>query len=250
MHRHRELELNLVSRGVATYMLRDRRYEMGVGSAVWLFPGQDHVLSHRSSDMCMWVIVFKPRLVARVCTTGPAVSARQQNPQGVFCRTLDQADAVRLHDLAQSVLDSAGNDATFNAGLAFLLQVAWNVFDRAQHRPGGDTVHPAVRAAAHLLTKPDCPESVDEIADQVGLSSTRLSHLFRQQMGLRLVDFRNRVRLERFLTLYGEGTRLKMLAAALRAGFGSYAQFHRVFTTQMGCGPREHFPPALPSTGD
>jgi AraC-like DNA-binding protein len=30
-----------------------------------------------------------------------------------------------------------------------------------------------------------------------------------------------------------------MLAAALHAGFGSYTQFHRVFTATMGRSPRE-----------
>ncbi|NBB96178.1 MAG: AraC family transcriptional regulator [Planctomycetes bacterium] len=33
----------------------------------------------------------------------------------------------------------------------------------------------------------------------------------------------------------------RTLASALQAGFGSYAQFHRVFRQYVGATPREHF---------
>jgi hypothetical protein len=36
-HRHDELEVNLVVRGLATYLLGDRRYDLGEGTLAWLF---------------------------------------------------------------------------------------------------------------------------------------------------------------------------------------------------------------------
>lgn len=47
-HRHAELELNLVVRGRASYLLGERRYDMTPGTLTWLFPGQDHVLVDES----------------------------------------------------------------------------------------------------------------------------------------------------------------------------------------------------------
>ena len=67
-----------------------------------------------------------------------------------------------------------------------------------------------------------------------------MSRLFKQQTGVALVDFRNRQRVEKFLDFYGTGQRRTMLDAALEAGFGSYAQFHRVFKRVRGCSPVEH----------
>jgi AraC-like DNA-binding protein len=49
--------------------------------------------------------------------------------------------------------------------------------------------------------------------------------------------FRNQQRLHRFLYLYGRGQRTTALAAALGAGFGSYAQFYRVFREEVGRSP-------------
>ncbi|MBA3709824.1 MAG: helix-turn-helix domain-containing protein, partial [Planctomycetes bacterium] len=69
-----------------------------------------------------------------------------------------------------------------------------------------------------------------------GLSASRLSRLFKQQIGLALVDYRNRLRIERFLAA-PRMPEASLLDAALAAGFGSYPQFHRVFKRMMGCAP-------------
>src|SRR5207247_2295767 len=53
-HRHAELEVNLVVRGSASYLLGERRYELTPGTLTWLFPGQDHVLVEESADHELW----------------------------------------------------------------------------------------------------------------------------------------------------------------------------------------------------
>jgi AraC-like DNA-binding protein len=58
-------------------------------------------------------------------------------------------------------------------------------------------------------------------------------------MGVSLVGYRNQLRLERFMKIMDAG-RSTMLEAALGAGFGSYAQFHRVFQAQRGVTPRAY----------
>jgi AraC-like DNA-binding protein len=63
-----------------------------------------------------------------------------------------------------------------------------------------------------------------------------LAKHFRREVGASLVDYRNRLRIEKFLELAVRSGNL--LQAALDAGFGSYAQFSRVFRQQMGVSPR------------
>jgi AraC-like DNA-binding protein len=62
---------------------------------------------------------------------------------------------------------------------------------------------------------------------------------FRRQVGVSLVDYRHRIRVERFLGLV-ERDGGNLLEAALDAGFGSYAQFHRVFRHLLGVTPKEY----------
>jgi AraC-like DNA-binding protein len=71
------------------------------------------------------------------------------------------------------------------------------------------------------------------------ISASRLARTFREEMGVSLVGYKNRLRLERFFTLVHPGGG-NLLQAALDAGFGSYAQFHRVFRDLLGTTPREY----------
>ena len=60
---------------------------------------------------------------------------------------------------------------------------------------------------------------------------------FKSQMGISFTAFRNRCRVDRFLDPYGHRHALTLLEAATTAGFGSYAQFYRVFVHVMKITP-------------
>jgi AraC-like DNA-binding protein len=81
--------------------------------------------------------------------------------------------------------------------------------------------------------------SAQRLARDLGISSGHLARLFRTEMGISLVEYRNRLRIERFLSL-ADRSGVNLLDAALEAGFGSYAQFHRVFRKLVGTTPREY----------
>jgi transcriptional regulator GlxA family with amidase domain len=68
---------------------------------------------------------------------------------------------------------------------------------------------------------------------------SRLARVFKNEMQMSLVEYRNRLRLERFSVLVDAGGD-NLLNAALEAGFGSYAQFHRTFRAIRGISPREY----------
>ena len=95
----------------------------------------------------------------------------------------------------------------------------------------------AAAATAILSQDPSLP--VSEVAARLAVSHPRLARAFKAEMGLSLVAYRNRLRLERFTALLDTGRR-NLLEAALEAGFGSYAQFHRVFRALRHEAPRDH----------
>ena len=105
-HRHAELEVNLVVRGTASYLLGDRRYALTPGTLTWLFPGQDHVLVSESSDHELWWAVFRPALVAQIATTRHARPLLEVDPVGQFSRRLDSGSVRRLSALFHEVQDA------------------------------------------------------------------------------------------------------------------------------------------------
>jgi len=239
-HLHAELELNLVLSGRAMYLLGDRRYELRRNTLVWLFPEQDHILIEMSSDYSMWLGLFHPHLIAQACRSAETATLAQSNPDGYFCRQLREEEARSLEGIFEDVTVASGDPDRHYAGLGWGLLSAWSAHRGADETAPDIELHPAVDKAVRLIRSNLAPETVEEVAREANLSPSRLSRLFKEQMGLTMIEFRNRQRLEQFARIYGRGGGRSLMEAALDAGFGSYPQFHRVFTEHMGCGPAEY----------
>lgn len=104
--------------------------------------------------------------------------------------------------------------------------------------PSVSARHPTLRRAVHRLSH-DPSLGGEQLAEDLGISVSHLARLFKSELGLSLVDYRNQLRLERFTALMDGGC-TNLLEAALSAGFGSYAQFHRVFSAVRGASPRDY----------
>jgi AraC-like DNA-binding protein len=104
--------------------------------------------------------------------------------------------------------------------------------------PAGESrEHRVVTSAVAMLAKNPAMGG-KEIAAELDISASRLARVFKAEMGMSLVEYRNRLRLDRFAVLLDKG-RTNLLEAALASGFGSYAQFHRVFRALRHATPRE-----------
>lgn len=239
VHRHDEPEINLVTRGHATYVLSDRRYDLRKNTQVWLFADQDHVLFDESPDFEMFILVFRRSLLQRICKTDRTRLLLQRNPGGEMCKLLSDESAAALSTLFKQLHEAKSDAPRFNAGIAYALLAAWEAQISSDQVIGKD-VHPAVERAARIIQAESEPLSLQQIADQAGLSPSRLSRLFHQQSGISLVKFRQRQALQRFFRAYGKGREKTLLAAALEAGFGSYPQFHRVFKQLVGKTPADY----------
>ncbi|RME68382.1 MAG: AraC family transcriptional regulator, partial [Alphaproteobacteria bacterium] len=236
-HTHEELECNLVTRGEASYLIGSDRVLLRPGRLVWLFPEQAHVLLGETPDFAMWICVARQALLARHCTTPETAMLRQGDPGAPIVATLDADTAHRLHLLCERLATERDDAATFDAGLAWLILSAWHATRLARAHATSANIHPAVARAAFLLCDEAAPASLADLARQCGLSAAHLSRLFARELGLSIPAYRNRQRIERALGRLAQGRRINLLTVALESGFGSYAQFHRVFKQVMGTGP-------------
>jgi AraC-like DNA-binding protein len=138
-------------------------------------------------------------------------------------------------------LTGAPVDDAKQARAAVLCSLLGTALDLARRRGHSwDTARvsarsPVVVKAAQLLAN-DPAMTSEELGARLRLSASRMARVFKSEMGMSLVEYRNRLRLERFSTLLDQSGD-NLLEAALRAGFGSYAQFHRVFLALRGTTP-------------
>jgi AraC-like DNA-binding protein len=98
-------------------------------------------------------------------------------------------------------------------------------------RPGH---HPAIAAVLGML--PDGPDApLAALASQAGISASRLTHLFTQDLGIPLRAYRRWVRFMLAADALQNGATLTQ--AAHRAGFADVAHLHRTFRDQFGLRP-------------
>jgi AraC-like DNA-binding protein len=236
-HRHDEVELMLVERGRATYLVDDRRHPIAAGDANWMFPHQAHVLARCTPDFSIWVAAFAGDLVRECYPDGNGPAPRGD---GLLVVRLGARPTAQLSGLAYEVL--AAPPAHRRAGLGFLLRAAWERSRGATAGSGAALLHPAVSAALRQLTGAADDPDPGRIAAAAGIGRRHFLRRFRSETGVSLADHRTRLRLERALARLAAGDR-DLLTIALDAGFGSYSQFHRVFRAAHGCAPRDWYPP-------
>jgi AraC-like DNA-binding protein len=262
-HHHVELELNLVVRGTISYVLGERRFTFGRRTLLWLFPSQEHQLVDRSYDAENYVAVFKPSLIARSCRSSiyEGLKRDRADVDGVLHTMLP----VETFDLVRRTMDGLmvaapdpdvlnreagfgvnsdfhydhGDPDGLNAGLHHLLLLCWRCQCAGKPLGGAVPLHSSVRKALELLSQRDVRLSLRSLARRCGASEAHLSRMFTQQIGVSVSRYRNSIRLGRFLEYYRQPEQKTITEAVYAAGFGSYAQFHRVFTQVYGSGPRE-----------
>jgi methylphosphotriester-DNA--protein-cysteine methyltransferase len=127
-----------------------------------------------------------------------------------------------------------GDPDGLNAGLHHLLKLCWRSQRSGQALGESVALHPAVHRAIKLLSEGDWQQDLGELAKACSLSRT-----FHRQVGVFLTRYRNSIRLSRFWEEYRQPTQKNLAEAVYAAGFGSYAQFYKVFVQAYGRGPRD-----------
>lgn len=237
-HVHDELELNLITRGHCRYLVNGTRLDMAPHQLLWLFPDEPHVLVSTSSDFQMWIGVFRVQRWAALLQSEKYAPLLQRCPAAAHIRSLLPPQAKRLESLCEGMVAHENDLPLLQLGLRYLLLQAWTHFLSASSGLT-NAIHPAVFKASVLLQEKADRCTIDQVAAAVGLSTSRLSVLFSQQVGLSITDYRNQQCLRRFQLLLASGRFRNLTDLALEAGFGSYAQFSRIYKAAVGAKPRE-----------
>ena len=238
-HNHDELEVNLVTQGYATYLVDDQVFELFEGTLIWLYPEQTHVLFGQSKDFEMLILVIRPEELQNICQSSDTIHLLQARPTNPFCKRLAPPSA-RIHvEFCHRLLLLKDARDLLNAGLAYAVLLLWKAFQDADRILPINRLSPIVQKAAQTISEDLDYESLALMAKRLGVSPTRLGVIFRKQIGITMVEFKNQHRINRSLTMMSAEPERTLLSIALDCGFGSYTQFYRVFKSLLGVGPEQ-----------
>jgi AraC-like DNA-binding protein len=105
--------------------------------------------------------------------------------------------------------------------------------------PQSQLLHRGLVRFRELLSKHACDEvSISDLADQSGIAEARVGELFRRQYGIRPVEMRTQIRLERARDMLAT-TALNVKQVAHQCGYPDAQYFSKVFRKQFGLSPAE-----------
>jgi AraC-like DNA-binding protein len=237
-HIHEELEVNVVVSGHAKVLISGQNYNLNPGNQCWFFPKQPHILIDASLDFKMWVLVFKNKLLKRLVVDGADPTLLSDSIKGNYVKEHSDKEHNELLILCQNAFLCKNEKALFNASIAYSCLKLWSCFKSAKENIQPIQIPLKIQKAISFIHENPLI-SLNQLCDNLNIEQTKLSRLFKKSIGQKLSHYRQQKALENFLITWQKEPNLNLLTAALESGFGSYAQFHRVFKNNFGCGPAE-----------
>lgn len=228
-HFHGQAELILVQRGVVYERVGTQTHAAHAGQLLWHLPGRPHRNVGGSSDLDLRVVHVEPDLVPDLRELGDLVAGRP-------VVELRRKDFDALRERCERTSDADAGLADRTPELRAAVKIAYDA-TRSDHEFSRTTS--LVELACNLLWA-DPALDRPSLCRALDVSGAYLSRRFQAELGTTLQEQRTRIRVARFTTSVVREERT-LLDAALRAGFGSYSQLHRVFVALAGAAPRAYF---------
>ena len=246
LHSHTYLEILYCHTGAnVEYLVGSDRYKLQKGDIILLAPGVSHrpimpeVMTEPYIRDVLWVnpdfLASLEQIFPRTSVSSKNHSAliRTQNTQWAFLGELFQA-GVQEEEQKKEGWEAIVLGNTLKI-LAYL--------DRAYTDRNTDILKaekPELldKVTAYIENHYSDHITVDELAHKFYVSSSTISHLFKQKMGLSLYHYITQRRLISAKNLISTGIPLEHVAT--QVGFSDYSTFYRAFKQEYGISPRQY----------
>ena len=246
-HHHSLYEMLYISKGKVQYGIEDEKYDLNAGDFVLIAPNVLHKLIKIVEEPCERIILtFTKKYIDTFKTENTDLSvifqkiASSNNHKLTVLPAFKEEIADTLNKMLGLFLSKEyGDDILFKAYFAQLLvrmnkEVSF-IENEDELNEKNNIIHKARMFAINNLDK---KISVSDIASEVGLSVSRLSHLFKEKTGISLLKFLNKKRLTRAKDLLKNG--YSITNTANKCGYQDYTSFIRAFTKEYGISPTQY----------
>ncbi|MFB2962467.1 arabinose operon transcriptional regulator AraC [Aeromonas jandaei] len=236
--------VNLTIRGKGQIFQGDQAFTVEPGDLLLFPPAAVHHYG-RVPDAQAWYhrwVYFRPRAYWADWLKWPQVTERVGRLQLADAGLLSEFDTLFL-DIEETHKQLRPMSEQLAMNLLELLLIrcyeasSLNAYPAIDHR---------VHQACQILSESLCAEiSVEALAEQVFLSPSRLAHLFREQVGVSIVRWREDQRIMRAKLLL-QTTPMSVATIGQQVGYDDQLYFSRVFRKRVGVSPSEYRKCATP----
>lgn len=243
-HHHSLYEMLYISKGKVQYGIEDQKYDLSADDFILIAPNILHKLLKIVEEPCERIVLtFTSKYLDSFKTENTDLSVIFQKISSSNNHKLTVLPAFKeeifdtLNKMQGLFLSKEyGNDILFKSYFAQLLvrlnkEVSF-IETENESNEKNIIIHKAKMFAINNLDK---KISITDIANEVGLSVSRLSHLFKEKTGISLLKFLNKKRLTRAKDLLKNG--YSIANAANKCGYNDYSSFIRAFTKEYRMSP-------------
>jgi len=229
--------LNMTVRGEGVINNHNKQFVCRPGDILLFPPGEVHHYG-RHIDASAWYhqwVYFRPRAYWQEWLNWPTIFA-----QTGFYRP-DEAQQAYFAELFTQIIDAGQREGRYAELLAInlleqLLLRRVDAINESLHPPLDNRVRDACQYISDHLA--DIRFDIASVAQHVCLSPSRLSHLFRQQLGVSVLSWREDQRISQAKLLLST-TRMPIASVGRNVGFEDQLYFSRVFKKCTGASPSE-----------
>lgn len=226
-HIHEELELVYVKRGTGVAYCDGKRYALTENSFFWVFPNQVHHYTECNNGEYILLIIKPQHLLGnheRYLGGFPTTAVYQADPTD---------SVILLLQAALTEYDQNSTDLVIQALLTAFFEKLIGHYDIEKGTVSSDTVWRILQyCSAHYKDE----ISVADIAEELSLSKSTISHIFGQRLGISFSDHLHTLRLGDAVQLL-KNKHYSVTEIAAMAGFPTIRTFNRVFQRQYGVSP-------------
>ena len=234
-------ELALVTGGKGTVRIDDKPYPMKPGLLIYLYPGLNHSFEPDSEEpLIVFTVHFSYTRVLFNDDRWKVEDAVKRLP----CHTIQfLTDYYQIEDLFKKLVETwygklPGYEFTARTFLQQLLMaIHQNVRKREKNYSASLKIEKLIEYMQQNINR---KITLEELAEQVNLSPTYLSRIFKEGTDYSVIEFFNKLKIERAKEIMMDANpKIKEVARTL--GFGDEFYFSRIFKQIEGISPSEYY---------
>lgn len=226
-HIHEEIELVYVRRGTGVAYCDGKRYVLSERSFFWAFPNQVHHYTECNQGDYILLIIKPQQLL------GNHERYLKGYPTEAVYRAAEDDTVTSLLEAALVEYDLNSTDLVIQSLLTAFFEKLIGHYDIEKGTVSSDTVWRILQyCSAHYKDE----LTVTDIAKELGLSKSTVSHIFSQRLGISFYDHLHTLRLGDAVQLL-KNKHYSVTEIAAMAGFPTIRTFNRVFQKQYGVSP-------------
>ena len=227
-HIHDDIELVYVIRGGGTVICDGKHYTLSPGNFFLVFPEQIHSYKDCTAGEYILLVITLSRLLyleEMFRSMIPVSALGEASPE-----------LAQLLTAALEEFRSCGDSLVVDGYLTALFGKLFQTVPLQNSPVPDDTVSRILQYCSQHYAD---GITAQDLCRQLHISSSYVSHLFRNRLKISFPEYMNALRLNKALPLLREPG-IGMTQVAERAGFPTIRTFNRVFRKQYGCAPSEY----------